>query len=125
MPLPLCLCLAPHKTNLNPLTGHLHVCVLPWQEGGSITAALFLSEFVDVKKTAWAHLDMAGPVWNPTKGKRRGAADRYDVIDSLWGIYIYMTTTTTQQVGRLDLVRVPLLNGSFLNHPKHRSTRID
>ncbi|PSB03670.1 leucyl aminopeptidase [Merismopedia glauca CCAP 1448/3] len=29
--------------------------------GGSITAALFLREFVE--KTPWAHLDVAGPVW--------------------------------------------------------------
>ncbi|ARV61931.1 leucyl aminopeptidase [Nostocales cyanobacterium HT-58-2] len=29
--------------------------------GGSITAALFLKQFV--KDTAWAHLDIAGPVW--------------------------------------------------------------
>jgi leucyl aminopeptidase len=29
--------------------------------GGSITAALFLKQFV--KNTAWAHLDIAGPVW--------------------------------------------------------------
>ncbi|NES87416.1 MAG: leucyl aminopeptidase [Moorea sp. SIO2B7] len=29
--------------------------------GGSITAALFLKQFV--KETAWAHLDIAGPVW--------------------------------------------------------------
>ena len=29
--------------------------------GGSITAALFLKEFV--KKTPWAHVDIAGPVW--------------------------------------------------------------
>lgn len=29
--------------------------------GGSITAALFLKQFV--KETPWAHLDMAGPVW--------------------------------------------------------------
>ncbi len=29
--------------------------------GGSITAALFLKQFVD--KTPWAHLDVAGPVW--------------------------------------------------------------
>mmetsp|Transcript_5183 Transcript_5183/g.11886 ORF Transcript_5183/g.11886 Transcript_5183/m.11886 type:complete len:565 (+) Transcript_5183:61-1755(+) len=29
--------------------------------GGSITAALFLQEFVE--KTPWAHIDMAGPVW--------------------------------------------------------------
>jgi leucyl aminopeptidase len=30
--------------------------------GGSITAALFLKEFV--KDTPWAHLDVAGPVWS-------------------------------------------------------------
>jgi leucyl aminopeptidase len=29
--------------------------------GGSITAALFLKQFV--KKTPWAHLDVSGPVW--------------------------------------------------------------
>ena len=29
--------------------------------GGSITAALFLKQFVD--KTPWAHLDIAAPVW--------------------------------------------------------------
>ena len=29
--------------------------------GGSITAALFLEEFVE--KAKWAHIDMAGPVW--------------------------------------------------------------
>lgn len=33
------------------------------REGGSITAALFLQEFVG-KQTPWAHIDMAGPVWN-------------------------------------------------------------
>lgn len=32
------------------------------REGGSITAALFLKQFVD-KTPAWAHLDIAGPVW--------------------------------------------------------------
>ena len=30
--------------------------------GGSITAALFLKQFVE--KTPWAHLDVAGPVWS-------------------------------------------------------------
>jgi leucyl aminopeptidase len=30
--------------------------------GGSITASLFLKQFVD-KTPAWAHLDIAGPVW--------------------------------------------------------------
>mmetsp|Transcript_40116 Transcript_40116/g.78632 ORF Transcript_40116/g.78632 Transcript_40116/m.78632 type:complete len:587 (-) Transcript_40116:380-2140(-) len=33
---------------------------------GSITAALFLKEFVD--KSAWAHLDIAGPVWSDKSG---------------------------------------------------------
>lgn len=40
------------------------------QEGGSITAALFLSEFI--KDTPWAHLDIAGPVWNGKKGGATG-----------------------------------------------------
>lgn len=34
--------------------------------GGSITAALFLKEFV--AKTPWAHIDMAGPVWSDKSG---------------------------------------------------------
>ena len=29
--------------------------------GGSITAALFLKQFI--KDTPWMHLDVAGPVW--------------------------------------------------------------
>ena len=34
--------------------------------GGSITAALFLKEFVkaESKECMWAHLDIAGPVWS-------------------------------------------------------------
>ena len=41
--------------------------------GGAITAALFLKRFVENTKTnkkipAWAHLDVAGPVWNDKKG---------------------------------------------------------
>eukprot|EP00245_Coleochaete_scutata_P001754 TRINITY_DN1220_c0_g1_i1.p1 TRINITY_DN1220_c0_g1~~TRINITY_DN1220_c0_g1_i1.p1 ORF type:complete len:613 (+),score=143.32 TRINITY_DN1220_c0_g1_i1:155-1993(+) len=35
--------------------------------GGSITAALFLKEFVD-ENIPWAHLDIAGPVWADKKG---------------------------------------------------------
>lgn len=31
------------------------------RSAGSITAALFLQQFVD--HTPWAHLDIAGPVW--------------------------------------------------------------
>lgn len=38
--------------------------------GGSITAALFLSEFV--KKMKWAHLDIAGPVWDEKQGGATG-----------------------------------------------------
>ena len=54
--------------------------LLPWQckstiadlknvgsgGGGSITAALFLKEFVE--DTPWAHIDIAGPVWDEKKG---------------------------------------------------------
>jgi leucyl aminopeptidase len=35
--------------------------------GGSITAALFLKEFVD-EKLPWAHVDIAGPVWKDKTG---------------------------------------------------------
>jgi len=40
------------------------------REGGAITAALFLKEFV--KKTPWAHIDIAGPVWDTKKGRGTG-----------------------------------------------------
>ncbi|XP_057767828.1 leucine aminopeptidase 1-like [Salvia miltiorrhiza] len=39
------------------------------REGGAITAALFLKQFVD-EKVQWMHIDMAGPVWN---GKKKSA----------------------------------------------------
>ena len=39
--------------------------------GGSITAALFLKQFV--KDTAWAHLDIAGPVWTEKENGYNGA----------------------------------------------------
>ena len=42
--------------------------------GGSITAALFLKEFV--KETPWAHMDIAGPVWDDKKGGATGYAVR-------------------------------------------------
>eukprot|EP00850_Spirogloea_muscicola_P014252 SM000101S09250 [mRNA] locus=s101:164179:167129:- [translate_table: standard] len=41
--------------------------------GGSITASLFLKEFVDAE-VPWAHLDIAGPVWNEKKGGATGFA---------------------------------------------------
>jgi leucyl aminopeptidase len=40
------------------------------REGGAITAACFLSRFVD-RKTPWAHLDIAGTAWR--SGKHKGA----------------------------------------------------
>ena len=36
--------------------------------GGSITAGLYLKQFVDPAKMEWAHLDMAGPVWSEADG---------------------------------------------------------
>lgn len=46
--------------------------------GGSITAALFLKQFV--KETAWAHLDVAGPVWSDKeKGYNNSGATGYGV----------------------------------------------
>lgn len=38
---------------------------------GSITAALFLQEFV-AKNKEWAHIDMAGPVWDNATHKPTG-----------------------------------------------------
>mmetsp|Transcript_12196 Transcript_12196/g.44508 ORF Transcript_12196/g.44508 Transcript_12196/m.44508 type:complete len:589 (-) Transcript_12196:461-2227(-) len=38
--------------------------------GGAISAALFLKEFV--KDAEWAHIDMAGPVWDEAKGVATG-----------------------------------------------------
>ncbi len=47
--------------------------------GGSITAALFLKEFV-AKETAWAHIDIAGPVWSDKgKGVNPAGATGYGV----------------------------------------------
>ena len=42
--------------------------------GGSITAALFLKEFVKKESpdAHWAHMDIAGPVWNDKKGGATG-----------------------------------------------------
>ncbi|XP_004507738.1 leucine aminopeptidase 1-like [Cicer arietinum] len=41
------------------------------RQGGSITAALFLKQFVD-EKVQWMHIDMAGPVWNDKKRSATG-----------------------------------------------------
>jgi leucyl aminopeptidase len=47
--------------------------------GGSITAALFLKEFVG-QDTAWAHIDIAGPVWSDKgKGVNPAGATGYGV----------------------------------------------
>jgi leucyl aminopeptidase len=47
--------------------------------GGSITAALFLKEFVS-QDTAWAHIDIAGPVWSDKgKGVNPAGATGYGV----------------------------------------------
>ncbi|MGL5511392.1 MAG: leucyl aminopeptidase, partial [Microcoleaceae cyanobacterium] len=46
--------------------------------GGSITAALFLKQFV--KDTSWAHLDVAGPVWvDKSSGYHNAGATGYGV----------------------------------------------
>ncbi|PSS08125.1 Leucine aminopeptidase [Actinidia chinensis var. chinensis] len=41
------------------------------RQGGAITAALFLKQFVD-EKVQWMHIDMAGPVWNDKKKAATG-----------------------------------------------------
>ncbi|GBG31653.1 Leucine aminopeptidase 1 [Hondaea fermentalgiana] len=40
--------------------------------GGSITAALFLHRFINHEKVSWAHVDIAGPVWDAAKGTGTG-----------------------------------------------------
>ena len=40
--------------------------------GGAITAALFLQKYVEKDTTKWAHLDIAGPVWDDKKGGATG-----------------------------------------------------
>ena len=46
--------------------------------GGSITATLFLKQFVE--KTPWAHLDVAGPVWaDKDNGYNNAGATGYGV----------------------------------------------
>ncbi|MBE9059598.1 leucyl aminopeptidase [cf. Phormidesmis sp. LEGE 11477] len=46
--------------------------------GGSITAALFLKQFV--KETPWAHIDLAGPVWtDKEEGYNSAGATGYGV----------------------------------------------
>lgn len=41
------------------------------RQGGAITAALFLKQYVD-EKVQWMHIDMAGPVWNEKKKAATG-----------------------------------------------------
>ncbi|KAK4479468.1 hypothetical protein RD792_014982 [Penstemon davidsonii] len=41
------------------------------RQGGAITAALFLKQFVD-EKVQWMHIDLAGPVWNDKKKNATG-----------------------------------------------------
>ncbi|RDX90475.1 Leucine aminopeptidase 2, chloroplastic, partial [Mucuna pruriens] len=41
------------------------------RQGGAITAALFLKQFVD-ENVQWMHIDMAGPVWNDKKRSATG-----------------------------------------------------
>ena len=60
--------------------------------GGSITAALFLKKFVKDKEKGspdamWAHMDIAGPVWNDKKGGATGYAVRtlVGVVESFSG----------------------------------------
>jgi hypothetical protein len=47
-------------------------CLCAGRWGGAITAALFLQESV-LPRTAWAHLDVAGPAWDDDAGVHRPA----------------------------------------------------
>ncbi|HEY3265611.1 MAG TPA: leucyl aminopeptidase [Armatimonadota bacterium] len=52
----------PYRTKFDSGVADMTNCGDRW--GGSITAALFLAEFVDTAK--WAHLDIAGPAFDDT-----------------------------------------------------------
>jgi leucyl aminopeptidase len=58
-------------------SGFADVANVGGREGGAITAASFLSRFVD-EKTPWAHLDIAGTAWK--SGKDKGATGRPVVL---------------------------------------------
>ena len=54
-----------YNDQLESLIADIKNCGTRW--GGSITAALFLENFMD-KKKPFAHIDIAGPVWNDKTG---------------------------------------------------------
>ena len=57
------------------------------RQGGSITAALFLKEFVD-ESIPWAHIDIAGPVWSEKgRGVNPAGATGYGVRTLVNWIY--------------------------------------
>ena len=60
--------------------------------GGSITAALFLQEFAG-DRANWAHIDMAGPVWDSKKQQPTGYGVKL-LVDYLLNITPGTTTTT-------------------------------
>jgi leucyl aminopeptidase len=55
----------------SPRTHLCLLCVQAGRPGGAITAALFLAEFIS-PGTTWAHIDMAGPAWDPAAGLGTG-----------------------------------------------------
>ncbi len=62
------------------------------RSGGSITAALFLKQFLD-KTPAWAHIDLAGPVWTDKEnGYHNAGATGYPVRTLTAWLESYATT---------------------------------
>ena len=51
--------------------------------GGSITAALFLSEFVD--GPTWAHIDIAGPAFLDKKNQHFTTGGAGPMVETLFG----------------------------------------
>ena len=66
--------LLPFTADLNPAQGVMLFAVIycTGTYGGAITAALFLQKYVEKDTTRWAHLDIAGPVWDDKKGGATG-----------------------------------------------------
>ena len=54
------------------MKGVVHgVCACAGRFGGTITAALFLNEFIE-PGVEWAHMDIAGPAWSAKEGGATG-----------------------------------------------------
>ncbi|MFM7792855.1 MAG: hypothetical protein ACKO90_33805, partial [Microcystis panniformis] len=79
--------------------------------GGSITAALFLKQFIN--NTPWLHLDIAGPVWSDKEnGVNNSGATGFP------GAWESLNRLRPRGVAN-SIGRIPLPQGSALLSPEH------